>query len=160
LPPNDKYLLKARDARDEQALRVTSTIADKEMPMSGPSKPQAIQTAPTAVPVKTTGARGLAAAFGLDPRIAVLTVIVDTMLFGGDAITWGLLIPIGIAVGVILAFIVYKAQRVWCGDDHENALIKALIVGLLTAIPAPLGPLFAIPSGLLGIVESLRRRKK
>jgi ParB-like chromosome segregation protein Spo0J len=43
-------------------------------------------------------------------------------------------------------------------DDHETALIKALIVGLLTAIPAPLGPFFAIPAGLLGVVNAVRRR--
>ena len=82
------------------------------------------------------------------------------MVFGGDALTLGALIPIGIVVGGVLGFIVYKVQRTWCKDDHENALIKALVVGLLTAIPAPLGPLFAIPSGLLGMVSSLRRRKR
>jgi hypothetical protein len=122
------------------------------------SKPQTIQTDATTTPVKTSGSRGLAATFGLDPRVAVLTVIVDMMVFGGDAITLGALIPIGIAVGAALAFIVYKIQMKWYGDDHDSALIKALIVGLLTAIPAPLGPFFAIPGGLLGIVNAIRRR--
>jgi len=128
--------------------------------MFRPSKPQAIQTSDNKPLAQTSVSRGFAAAFGLDPRVAFLTVVVDMMVFGGDALTLGALIPIGIVVGGVLGFIVYKVQRTWCKDDHENALIKALVVGLLTAIPAPLGPLFAIPSGLLGMVSSLRRRKR
>jgi hypothetical protein len=122
------------------------------------SKPQVIQTVTATTPVKTSGSRGFAAAFGLDPRVALLTVVIDSMIFGGDAITLGALIPIGIAVGAVLGFIVYKIQMKWYGDDHDSALIKAMILGLLTSIPAPLGPLFAIPGGLLGIVKALRRR--
>jgi len=122
------------------------------------SEPQAIQTNSTTTALKISGSRGFAATFGLDPRVAVLTVIVDVMVFGGDAITLGALIPIGIAVGAILAFIVYKIQMTWYGDDHDSALIKALIIGLLTAIPAPLGPLFAIPGGLLGVVKAISRK--
>jgi hypothetical protein len=122
------------------------------------SEPQAIRTNTVTTPVKAVGSRSLAATFGLDPRVAVLTVIVDMMVFGGDAITLGALIPIGIAVGAILAFIVYKIQMKWYGDDHDSALIKALTVGLLTAIPAPLGPFFAVPTGLLGVVKAIRGR--
>jgi hypothetical protein len=103
-------------------------------------------------------ARGLTQMFGLDIRAAILTVIVDLMVFGGDVISLGLLIPLGIAVGGVLGFIVYKIQSHWYKDDHQSAVIKALIVGLLTAIPVPLGPVIAIPGGLLGIVNSLKRK--
>lgn len=114
---------------------------------------------PAATPTTPTKPRGFAAAFGLDPRVALLMAIVDSLLFGGDALTMGLLIPMGIAVGVVLALITYKVQRHWYfKDDHESALIKALICGLLTAIPAPLGPFFSIPAGLLGIVKAVKRR--
>jgi hypothetical protein len=133
-------------------------IRYKEIFVFQKSKPQAIQTADASAPMQRAGSCGLVAAFGLDPRVALLTVVVDMMVFGGDAITLGALIPIGIAVGAILAFTVYKVQRLWSNDGHENALIKALIVGLLTAIPAPLGPLFAIPGGILGIVNAVRRK--
>jgi hypothetical protein len=55
--------------------------------------------------------------------------------------------------------IIYKIQRHWYyNDDHESALIKALICALLTAIPSPLGPVLSIPAGLLGIVKAIRRR--
>jgi uncharacterized membrane protein YvlD (DUF360 family) len=70
--------------------------------------------------------------FGLDPRVAVLAAIVDSMLFGGEVAS--------------------------LGADHETALIKASIVGLLTAIPTPLPVLLAIPAGLLGVVHGLHKR--
>jgi hypothetical protein len=107
---------------------------------------------------RSVASQGLTQTFGLDFRAAILTVFVDLMVFGGDAFSLGVLIPLGIIVAAILAFIVYRIQIKWYGDDHDSALIKALIVGLLTAIPAPLGPLFAIPGGMLGIVNAVRRR--
>ena len=87
--------------------------------------------------------------FGLHPAVAFLTVAVDLMLNFGTYITWGALwvatIPIGLVVGVIA----YMAQKKWYGDDDQSAIIKALIVALLTAIPAPLSPIL-IPSGIMG----------
>jgi hypothetical protein len=118
----------------------------------------ALSERPQTLPTKPCG-RGFIAAFGLDPRAALLTFIVDLMVFGGDAISLGALIPVGIGVGAVLSVIVYKIQRRWYGDDHDAALIKCLAVGLLTAIPVPLGPIFAVPTGFLGIVNTLRRRR-
>jgi hypothetical protein len=105
-----------------------------------------------------SASRGLAQTFGLDVRAAILTVFVDLMVFGGDAVSFGLLLPIGIGVACVLGFIVYRIQVKWYGDDHDSALIKAMIVALLTAIPAPLAPLVAIPGGLLGIVGAITRK--
>lgn len=63
-----------------------------------------------------------------------------------------------IGAGVALTFITYKIQRAWYGDDHDSALIKALIVGLLTAIPVPLTSIVAAPGGILGLLHLLKRR--
>ncbi len=52
--------------------------------------------------------------------------------------------------GVILGSITYLAQKKWYDDDKESAVIKALIVGFLTAIPAGLPGYLVIPSGILG----------
>jgi hypothetical protein len=112
----------------------------------------------TAVP-HAVAARGLAQMFGLDFRAAILAVIVDLLVFGGDAISFGLLLPLGIGVAAVLSFIVYKIQR-QSGDDHDSALIKSLIIGLLTAIPAPLTPLFAIPAGIIGVVNCIGGRNQ
>jgi hypothetical protein len=104
----------------------------------------------------TNRSRGFIQLFGLDPRVAFLTFIVDLMLFGGNVLTFGLLIPVSIIVGVVLGFVTYRAQIRWYGDDKESALIKGVIIGLLTAIPTPLPAVLYVPSGLLGLIHSVR----
>jgi hypothetical protein len=89
-------------------------------------------------------AGGLGQIFGLDPRVVVLTMVVDTMLFGGQ---------------LVLGVITYKAQRHWYRDDRESALIKGLIVALLTAIPTSLPGFLTVPSGIIGLVHMIRRKK-
>jgi hypothetical protein len=102
--------------------------------------------------------KGLAQMFGLDIRAAILAVLVDVMVFTGDAASLGALLPFSVCVAGALGFITYKIQRRWYGDDHDSALIKAMIIGLLTAIPVPLTALIAIPSGMVGIVKAIRRK--
>ncbi|MGO9340123.1 MAG: hypothetical protein ACLPY1_21710 [Terracidiphilus sp.] len=103
--------------------------------------------------------RGFGQIFGLDPRIAFLTVVVDAMLFGGDVATLGAGALLSVPAGVVLGVITYRAQRHWYGDDRESAFIKGLVVGLLTAIPTSLPGLLTIPSGLIGLAHMLRRKK-
>jgi len=103
--------------------------------------------------------RGFGQVFGLDPRVAFLTVVVDAMLFGGDVATMGAGVLLSVPVGVVLGVITYKAQRRWYGDDRESAFIKGLVVGLLTAIPTSLPGLLTVPSGIIGLAHMLRRKK-
>ena len=105
-----------------------------------------------------SAARGFSQLYGLDPRIAFLTLIIDLMLNAGDLVTLGLLVPFSIAAGVVLGYIAYRAQINWYGDDKESAKIKGIILGLLTAIPTPLPAILYIPSGLLGLFHNLRRK--
>lgn len=123
-------------------------------PTPSGSRPQAQETQISQQPA----AKGLIQTFGLHVTSAVLTIIVDMMLFGGEIVSVGLLIPLGIACGLVLGFIVYRIQRHWYGDDQNSALIKAMIVGLLTAIPTSVTPVIAAPAGVLGIVNMVRRR--
>jgi hypothetical protein len=101
-------------------------------------------------------ARGFAASFGLDPRVALLTVLVDLMANSATIVSAGLLYEVELGAAVVLTFVAYKAQRAWYGDDPDSALIKALVVGLLTAIPVPISPLFALPGGAIGLLRLLR----
>ena len=110
------------------------------------------------LPVQSQASRGVAAMFGLDARAAVLVILVDLMVFGADVISVGALLPLSIAVSGVLGVIVYKIQTHWFGDDKTSALIKSLIVALLTAIPVPLSPLMALPGGLIGVVKAMKRR--
>lgn len=99
---------------------------------------------------------GIVQTFGLDVRVATLAVIVDVMAFSGDIVSAGLLYPVEILSALVLAVITYKMQKSLYGDDHDFALIKALIVGLLTAIPVPITGVIAAPGGLLGIIRLFR----
>lgn len=100
--------------------------------------------------------RGFGQFFGVHPSIAFLALMVDLMLFGGEVATFGALLPVSIGAGFVLGIITYLAQRRWYGDDNEAASIKALIIGLLTAIPTPLPAALYIPSGIVGLVHKLR----
>lgn len=102
--------------------------------------------------------RGLLQTFGLDVRAAALAVVVDLMVFGGTLGSGGVLYAVEIGAGIVLAFITYKIQRAWYGDDHDSALIKAAIIGLLTAIPVPVTAVVATPGGILGLLHLLLRR--
>ena len=112
-----------------------------------------------AVMPQAAAARSLTRIFGLEIRSAVLTVIVDLLVFAADTFSMETVLPLGIAVAAALGFIVYKIQRKWYDDDHESALIKAMIIALMTAIPVPITPLLAVPGGLIGIAGRLRRGK-
>lgn len=100
--------------------------------------------------------------FGIDPRIAFLAFVVDAMLFGTAAVTAGItlpvLIPLAIVAGVVLGRIAYKAQIKWYGDDPDSAMIKAGIIGLLTAIPVGIPAFLWVPSGLLGLIHNARNK--
>jgi hypothetical protein len=129
---------------------------------SQPSSPQwQQQPVPSSSPHHAV-AHGFAQMFGLHPAMALLTVAVNAMIFG-DALlsipagifTLGLtlaqLVAVSITCGGILGFITHRAQTKWYGDDKESALIKALIVGFLTAIPVGLPGFLVIPSGIVGL---------
>jgi hypothetical protein len=103
-------------------------------------------------------ARGFSQAFGLHPIAGITTLAVNMMLFTGELATMGALIPVAFAVAVVLAYVTYKCQ-VRYGDDHDAALVKAMAVGLLTAIPTSLPSFLTLPSTAVGIIHMLRRKE-
>jgi len=118
----------------------------------GPRSPVPLRVNPPAAP------RRFSQVFGLDPRIAFLTLAIDVMLNAGDLATAGLLLPVSVGAGVVLGYIAYRAQIHWYGDDRESARIKAVVLGLLTAIPTPLPELLYVPAGLVGLGHGFRRK--
>jgi magnesium-transporting ATPase (P-type) len=88
--------------------------------------------------------------------MALLTVVVNTMVFASGFATWGVGWLTSIPVGIVLGIITYMAQKKWYGDDHDSAIIKALIVAFLTAIPTSLPGYLTIPSGVIGLFHRNR----
>lgn len=96
--------------------------------------------------------------FGIDYRAALLVIIVDIMVWGGTMVTWGMLYLVEVLAAIAIAFVTYKIQRSWYGDDHDSAVIKAGILGLLTAIPVPVASLVAGPGGLIGLYKLIKNK--
>jgi len=114
---------------------------------------QTLENSPHSAAVRSFGQM-----FGLHPAMAALTLIVDMMLFGGEVVTMGAILPLSCAAGGVLAIIAFLAQRKWYGDDAQSALIKALCLGFITALPSALPAVIYVPSGLVGLVHNLRKR--
>lgn len=145
-------------------------------PTSGPVPqqpvviPQSVRPPATVTPVQTPAPatqttyapplkRGFTQLFGLDIRVAILAVLVDFLAFGGSIATLGALYVVELGAGIALIFITYKIQRAWYGDDHDSALIKGLVIGLITAIPAPITWIVAGPGGVIGLIHQWWRRR-
>jgi hypothetical protein len=130
------------------------------------SPPPRVEVVPPPLPLFASSAnphqmaaRGFAQMFGLHPIPAITTLTVNAMLFGGMIITMGALIPLALAVAGVLGFITYKSQMRFYADDHDAALVKALAVALITAIPVGLPAFLTVPSGVVGLVHTLRRKQ-
>jgi len=98
--------------------------------------------------------------FGLHPLTAMGLFVVDWMLFGEEVATagvgWLVSLPVGVALGLIAILIqkhVYK-------DETAPAIAKGLLVGLLTAIPAPLSSLGILPLAGFGLIRILTTKKQ
>lgn len=146
-----------------EATRFCASCGRDNMPMTPYQTTKPYQhEAQYSAPKTHTASKGFDQIFGIDPRIAFLAFVVDLMLFGTEAATMGIalpvLIPLAIVAGIVLGRITYKAQMKWYGDDHDSAMIKAGIVGLLTAIPVGIPAIVWVPSGLLGLLHNARKK--
>jgi hypothetical protein len=103
--------------------------------------------------------RNLASCFGLDYRAAVLTIVVDLLVFGIDTLSMETLLPVGAALATVLGLVVYQIQIHYGKDERRAALIKSMIVGILTFVPMPITPLFSLPACIVGLFPRAERRQ-
>ncbi len=94
--------------------------------------------------------------FGIHPLAAFILIMIDMMLFGKDVFLGPAGWIISSILGAILVIPVYLLQRYAYKDTPPIALAKALLLGLLTAIPTPLPSLFTGAGGLLGLAGTLK----
>lgn len=105
---------------------------------------------PTTVPSPHHAARGFAQAMGIHPAIALFTLCVDLMVFGGEAATFGLSLPLSLLVSSAVGYATYHGQQSWFGDSAESAKTKAIMLAVLTFIPSPLPACLYAPLGFVG----------
>ena len=151
--PLSEYATEKRDGIDDQ------TFLSQDQPSKQPSVEfnPCLHTAP----VPMVGAtRGFGQMFGLHPAAAGLTIIVDSMLFGGELATWGASIVFSIIVSIGIGAITFGIQKRWYRDSDDDALIKAVILMLLTMIPTNIPAFAYVPAGVVGFFHNLGNGKK
>ncbi len=95
----------------------------------------------------------LAHAVGLHPLVAFGMFACDWMLFGGEAGSGGIGLAITVPVALALTIPCVLIQRYSFGDRWGAALGKGLLVGVLTAIPMPLGSPATLAGGVIGLLR-------
>lgn len=93
--------------------------------------------------------------FGLHPIAGTGMILADLMLFGGELSTLGSFWIISAAVGLLLAVPSVFIQRYMYGDGWTGALVKSLVIGVLTGIPTPLPSLGTATLTGLGLIQWL-----
>ena len=115
---------------------------------AGNSTPTASSSSPLSNPPHPSG---FVQSFGLHPAASLLTLAIDSMLFGEEVITAGLGVILSLPVGAAVGFLTFMLQQKWFHDDKDSAAIKGGIVALLTAIPTVLPSAFYLGAGVLGL---------
>jgi hypothetical protein len=77
------------------------------------------------------------------------------MLFGEEIVTGGVGWLISLPVGIMLGLVAYIIQRHSYKETAGPAALKALLVGLFTAIPAPLSSFGILPLAAFGAIRML-----
>ncbi len=95
---------------------------------------------------------------GLHPLSAFAAICVDLMLFGPEAAAPPAFI-LTFAFGFMISVPVYLLQKYASGDGRKVAFAKAMIIGILTAIPSPLPSVFTGLGGILGLIGSVFNSK-
>lgn len=95
-------------------------------------------------------ATAISQTFGFHPTAATLTVLVDLIIFGGTVVSIGLAYPILVFISLLLGVITFMIQQNWYQDNSSDAMIKALIVVALTAIPLPIATALMAYYGITG----------
>jgi len=94
-------------------------------------------------------------AFGLHPVTAIGLLVVDWLLFGEEVATGGVGWVLSLPIGVLLGLVATTIQRNSYRDEKRTAIAKGFVVGLLTAIPAPLSSLGLLPLAAFGAIKLL-----
>jgi hypothetical protein len=101
-----------------------------------------------------------ARAVGLHPLTALGLFVVDWMLFGEEIATGGVGWLISLPVGLVLGVAAILIQKHLYKDETAPAVAKGLLVGLLTAIPAPLSSFGILPLFAFGAISSFFSRQR
>lgn len=101
-------------------------------------------------PASNYPARGFSQTMGIHPAIALFTLCVDAMAFGGEVGSFGFSLPFSLLLSSAVGYVTYKGQQSWYDDSAESAKTKAIMLSVLTFIPSPLPAFIYAPLGFVG----------
>jgi len=157
-PEGSSEVMTARQAladpdAPETALVSAAPSSSEHVEVTRRAPAPAIATNPPPVhPTEPSSAyAGMAQYIGIHPLVAIATIALDFMLFGGEASTAGFSwVCITLPVAALLVPAAALVQRHAYGDKWALAWAKALILGILTAIPIPLPAIVVFALGVVG----------
>ena len=100
---------------------------------------------------------GVAQSLGLHPLVAFGMFACDWMLFGSEAGSAGVALTLTIPIALALTIPSILIQRYSFGDRWGAAIGKGLLVGVLTAIPMPIGSPVTLAGGVIGLLRPKKR---
>ncbi|MBK8251263.1 MAG: hypothetical protein IPK82_01160 [Polyangiaceae bacterium] len=111
-------------------------------------------------PVDESDARStLVKTLGLHPLVAFGMFACDWMLFGGEASSAGVGLALTIPIALALTIPSVLIQRFTFRDSWGAALGKGLMVGVLTAVPMPLGSPVTLAGGVIGLFGKGKKKE-
>ena len=91
---------------------------------------------------------------GIHPGVALAFVLADWLLFGGELFTGLASLPISIISGMLLGLWAARKQYRDYHDSRKLAIAKGLVLGIITAIPTPIGSFLPVIGVLLPFLDS------
>lgn len=120
-------------------------------------EPIVIEQSPSVIPPEVGTGSGILQTIGLTPGVAIAAITVDLMLFALDTVSLEALLPFSMLAACVLGFVTYRLQLDF-GDSRNTALAKGAFIALITAIPVPITPIVAVPSGIAGAIQKITRK--
>ena len=102
------------------------------------------------VSIPSHPSRGFTQTMGIHPAIALFTLCVDAMAFGGEIGSFGFSLPFSLLLSSAVGYVTFKGQQAWYGDSEESAKTKAIMLSVLTFILSPLSAFIYVPLGFVG----------
>ncbi len=90
--------------------------------------------------------------YGIDPFVALGFISIDAMLFGLEAVTAGLAVPITIFIAFLFSSGAILVQKYGHKEHWGVAIGKGLLLGVLTAIPTSLPSVLTLGWGASGAI--------
>ncbi len=94
---------------------------------------------------------------GIHPVLAVIILMTDLALSGGEVASAGVSLWISVPVSILLGFFSILWQWIGSKDPFKWAFLKGAAIAVLTAIPTPLASILPVLGAVLPLLNSTKK---